>query len=147
MPRRRKVTAELSPSDVEALREQATHEDWLAEGAPDELDMVREIRRLRGERDDRDAGVPASASERGEWATVAEVAKRHRLSAKTVRRDIASGRLRAHDGPPKPYRIKREDEDVWAEARRTPGARSRTPKPSRTRKPASTFRDLAKGTR
>jgi hypothetical protein len=134
--RRNEESPPASPQELDALLEDSRIEDWKEAGAPDPMAMW-----LDAQGPD---AAPAADPSRAEWSTVGEVAARHRLSAKTVRRDIGAGRLQAHDGPPKPYRIKREDEDLWAEARRTPGARPRTPKSTPKRKPTTTFRDMVK---
>jgi hypothetical protein len=60
-----------------------------------------------------------------EWSTMAEVAKRHGLAAKTVRQLRLDGALKAHcvnpDAPEKQrrYRIHRDDELTWVEAKKS----------------------------
>jgi excisionase family DNA binding protein len=60
----------------------------------------------------------------GEWATVQEVAARHRVTAKTIRKHIHDGRLKAVDHAPanadprhRRYRIHRDDETAWIAAK------------------------------
>jgi hypothetical protein len=59
----------------------------------------------------------------GEYASVREVATRHRLSEKTIRKYIADGRLKAQavnpNVPPKQrrWRVHRDDELAWIESK------------------------------
>lgn len=114
-------------------------------GRPIDLSGQATVRYL--ESGDIAASLP-TVSAQPEWATVAQVAERHGYKPKTIRADIRAGRLVAHDGPPRPYRVHRDDEQAWAEQRRTGARRSRTaPRGPRPRGSASTFRDLERGER
>lgn len=69
-------------------------------------------------------GEPApSVAITGEYASVREVATRHRLSEKTIRKYIADGRLKAQavnpNAPPKQrrWRVHRDDELAWIESK------------------------------
>lgn len=81
-----------------------------------------------------------------EWSTVAEVAARHHLAAKTIRKAISDGTLDATGSKHRPYRIHRDAEHAGVEARRA-GPRKPGAKSGRRRKSsaASTFRDMARG--
>lgn len=79
-----------------------------------------------------------------EWATTAEVAARHRLSTKTIRKAIASGALEAVGSKHQPYRIKREAEQAWIASRREGGARQTRHRKGRKAASGTTFRDMAR---
>jgi hypothetical protein len=59
-----------------------------------------------------------------EWSTMAEVAQRHRCSAKTIRKNRQDGTLKARclnpDAPEKQrrYRVHRDDELAWSECKK-----------------------------
>jgi helix-turn-helix protein len=112
---------------------------WALNIDQDQLDELgREDRWLREiEAGEQGPSVPIT----GEWATVKEVATRHRKSEKSIRRYIKDGALRAHGDKHHPYRVHRDDEIAWIEAQRGQ-SRERV---TRTRgKQASTFRELVK---
>jgi hypothetical protein len=78
-----------------------------------------------------------------EWSTTAEVAARHKLSAKTIRRAIASGSLKASGSKHRPYRISRKAEQDWIEARREGPTRTAR-KRNASKASGTTFRDMAR---
>lgn len=77
-----------------------------------------------------------------EWSTTAEVAARHKLSAKTIRKAIASGSLKASGSKHQPYRISRKSEHDWTEARRE--GPTRTARKRKSKASGTTFRDMAR---
>jgi hypothetical protein len=109
---------------------------------PEELYWLEQAILERQERGE----LPASKPIEGEWSTVQEVAARHRLQPKTIRKYIHGGALKAidisssQDPRHRRYRIHRTDEEAWiaAKGQRTGSIRSRT-----NAKPAGrSFRDL-----
>jgi hypothetical protein len=107
------------------------------------VDREREREEVREDEAQRalDAGEdpePAVAIKR-EWSTVKEVAQRHGCSEKTIRKHRREGNLKARalnpDAPPRQrrYRIHRDDELAWVEARKAD-----VRKPSSARRAAGT---------
>jgi len=79
-----------------------------------------------------------------EWSTTAEVAARHKLSPKTIRKAIASGALKASGSKHQPYRISRKAEQDWIASRREGGARQTRQRKGRKVASGTTFRDMAR---
>jgi hypothetical protein len=107
--------------DQEYWQEQARIDEWIAQGEAGEQGP--------------------SVAMRGEYATVKEVAARHRRSEKTIRRYIKDGALKAHGDKQHPYRIHREDEIAWIDAmrgRRRERVAKQTPRGPRR----NTFKEL-----
>ena len=91
------------------------------------------------------AALVAAAPALPEWSTVAQVAARHHLSPKTIRKAIGDGQLDARGSKHQPYRIHRDAEYAWVEARRAgPKAAAKTGRGRRTPSAGSTFRDMAR---
>lgn len=111
---------------------------WALNIDQDQLDELgREDRWLR----EIEAGEtpPAIPIDR-DWSTVKQVAERHGCSEKTIRRARSEGTLKARainpDAPPRQrrYRIHRDDELAWVEAKKAvvrPPAAPRTTAASR----------------
>jgi excisionase family DNA binding protein len=90
-----------------------------------------------------DAHAPAATDDDSAWSTVAQVAERHRLSAKTVRAAVARGDLEAHrSGGRAPFRIHRDAEAAWVSARKVPTPRRAHPRRARKGQPQRRFRDM-----
>jgi excisionase family DNA binding protein len=84
---------------------------------------------------------PPSVPISGEWSTVKEVAARHRLHPKTIRKAIHEKRLKATahgSGQQARYRIHRDAETAWIEGK---GERKRATA-ARKAKVGTTFKDL-----
>jgi hypothetical protein len=82
------------------------------------------------------------------WSTVQQVAARNQLSDKTIRKEIKAGHLKATvhpkgaTGKQARYRIKRDDEESWVEARGRPTGPAAV-RPAAA-KPARSFREKAR---
>jgi excisionase family DNA binding protein len=121
--------------------------DWASDVDQEVLDEIgREDQWLR----DIEAGeTPPPVRITRERSTVKEVAERHGLSDKTIRKYVHDGALKAEatnpDAPPKQrrWRIHRDDELAWIEARKADvrtAAKTRT----NTSRPTRTFRERVK---
>jgi hypothetical protein len=109
--------------DEDYWREQARIDEWIAAG---------------------EAGDQPSLPISGEWATVREVAARHRKSEKTIRRYIAAGELKAQGDKQHPYRIHRDDELAWINAQRGRTIEAKQRRSVAGKPAATTFRGLVK---